>query len=126
MSTKTVGQSRSFKAAADLSAKQFHIVKVTAADTVGLASAATDKIIGTIVGKPAAAAGAAVEVDLRSGGGTSKVIAGDTITAGDLLTANSDGEAITTTTTGNVLLGQALYDAVAGDIVEYMPMTDRY
>ena len=126
MATQTVGNTRTFKSAADLSTKQFYIVKVTAADTVGLASAATDKAIGVIENKPAAATGANVTVALRSGGGTFKVILGDTASAGAYLTSNGDGKAIATTTSGNVILGQLLQDGVLNDIVEVMPMTDRY
>lgn len=126
MSTQTSGEKRTFKSGADLSAKQFYIVKVSATNTVALASAATDKLVGTIANKPAAATGASVEVAMRHGGGTQRVILGDTVSLNDYLTADSAGKAIATTTSGNVILGMALEAGVVGDVIEYMPTTDRY
>jgi hypothetical protein len=46
-----------FKAAADLSAKQYFLVKYSAADTVALCGAAADRAFGVLMNKPAATGG---------------------------------------------------------------------
>lgn len=76
------------------------------------ASAATDAIIG-----------ASTVVDTASGGtldvvmtGVAEVEAGGVVNAGDRVTADADGKAVSTTTGGDRLGGTALTDAAAGDI----------
>ncbi len=118
MATTVTGPTRTFKSTNDLSAKQYFIVKLTSGEVV-LAAAATDVLIGVLMNKPKA--GENAEVQLINSQGTCKVIAGGTISAGNMLTADSAGKAVATTTTGNYLLGMALKDAVAGDIVEFLP-----
>ena len=122
MASNVEGNNKGFKAGADLSAKQFFIVKLTAAGIVGLASAATDAIIGVLQNKPTS--GDNADVKLRNSAGTGKVIAGGNIAINDRLTANADGKAIATTTAGNQVFGRAIETAVAGDIFEYMPTTE--
>ena len=124
MATQTIGPNRVFGSATDLSLKQFYIVKVSAANTVALASAATDFLVGTIQNKPVSSG--SVEVAMRHGGGTAKVILGGTVSIGDNLTADSAGKAVATTSAGNEVLGRALYAGDAGDIIEYMPQTSKY
>ncbi len=121
-STRTIGPDRTYLAVADYSLKQFYIMKQSSATEVTIASAATDFIVGTVVNKPAPAAGANVEIAMRTGGGTARVILGGTVTTvGDKLTADSAGKAVVTTTGADQILGYALQTGSAGDIIEYAP-----
>lgn len=108
---------KSFTSTNDLSAAAnlFCLVKadVSNDESIVLAAAATDPIIGVLVNKPKA--GKAANVQWL---GSCKVIAGGTITRGDKVTSDSSGHAITTTSSGNTVVGYALASAVAGDIVE--------
>ena len=52
MATHSYLDTTSAKAAADLSAKQYYAVKWSAADTVALVAAATDRVAGILVNKP--------------------------------------------------------------------------
>lgn len=89
-------------------------MKLSADGTVALASAATDILVGTQLGEAKADEGVSVVAS-----GTSKAIAGGTITRGQWLTADSAGKLISTTTTGNYVIGMALEAADAADIFEY-------
>jgi len=99
----------SFTAAADQT--QFTIVKITADNTVGIASAAADKTVGVVQDK--ATTGTTTQVRVL---GVSKVIAGGSVTAGAYITADSAGKAVATTTAGNRAIGIALAGAASGDI----------
>lgn len=126
MATKTIGPNRTFPAAADYEDKQFFIVWVannlaTLADDADVPG---ENIMGAIQNKPKPAVGAEVEVSMPHGGGTSKVILGGTVSAGDQLTTDSAGEAIVTTTSDDYVFGLALEDGVDGDIIEYVPGFD--
>lgn len=124
MSQNTTGPRKTFVANADLSAKQYYIMKVLTGNKCDLAAAATDPLVGTLNNKPKSADSA--DVTLRSGGMTGLVVCGGTITVGDEITSDGSGKAITTTTGGDQVLGTALESAVSGDIVEYMPSMNRY
>ena len=106
------------KAAADLSAKQYYFVKVTADRTVNVCAAATDIPIGVLQNKPAAANRAAV---VRVVGST-KLSANEAITVGWLLGTSADGQAdrkIPGTDITEYTVGQALEGTgAAGDIFE--------
>ena len=52
MATHNYLDTASAKAAADLSGKQYYAVKLSAADTVALVAAATDRVAGILVNKP--------------------------------------------------------------------------
>ncbi len=55
------------------------------------------------------------------------VYAGGAITVGQLLTSNSSGQAIATTTHGNFVIGQALQNATgAGYLIEMLVMPQMY
>ena len=69
-------------------AKQYHFVKVTGANQVGLAGA-TDRVIGVLQNKPQQA-GAAATVGIR---GISNVVAGEAIDAGEEVGPNASGAA---------------------------------
>lgn len=122
MSTTVTGPSRTFKAGADLRTKQYFIVKLSSGDVV-LAAAATDNLLGILMNKPNSAENA--EVQLVNSQGTCKVVAGGSITAGNMITADSAGKAVATTSVGNYILGMALKDAASGDVVEFMPTGHR-
>lgn len=125
MSNFTEGNYKSFKANADLSAKQYYIVKLDT-DGVGivLASAASDFVLGTLNSKPTS--GMTGDVSLRSAAGTHKVVLGGTVSAvGGKLVADSAGKAVVSTNAGDHMIGYALQTGSAGDIIEYMPSADR-
>jgi len=102
-----------FKAAADLSAKQYFMVKYSAADTVALCSAAADRAIGVLMNKPAVA-GQAADVRIL---GIAPVVSdgsGTAIAVGDYVGPSSAGKAIKKSTADNSVAGMAL-DASSAD-----------
>lgn len=107
---------RSFTCGAtSLATKQFYIVKQHTDGTMILAAAATDKIVGVLQNKPAVGQAALVRFL-----GTTKVVAGGTISVGAWVTADSNGKAVATTTDKDVVLGKYLgtASAASGDIIE--------
>lgn len=120
--TQPGGRITKFEAAADLSAKQWYIVKAASATTVNLASAATDVLLGVLENAPVS--GDTAVVVGRHSNETCKVIAGGSITLGAKITSDGNGKAVVTTTTGNQVLGIALEAADANDIFEFMPVYD--
>jgi hypothetical protein len=105
----------------------YNVVKFTAAtnNSVDLSTTATDTIAGVIQNYTAGVGGECT-VALRNAQGTYKVKAGGTIAVGDLLTTDSASHAITTTTTGNIVFGQAFQSAVAGDVFEFRPHAETH
>lgn len=81
---------------------------------VAKATAATQKIIGLAM-NDAATAEDKVEVALPGGG--AKGLCGDTVSFGDLLTADSAGKLVATTTANDKVVAQALEDGVVGDLI---------
>ncbi|MFD4554419.1 hypothetical protein ACFWP5_08825 [Streptomyces sp. NPDC058469] len=125
MTTFVNGNHRSAPAGADLSAKQYYIVKQSSGNTV-LASAATDKITGVLMNSPVS--GELAQTWLRSAAGTLKVVLGGTVTEGAAVTSDGSGKGIATTTPGDQILGYKMGSGsnIAGDIVELMPSTAKY
>lgn len=80
------------KAAADLSAKQFYLVKLTAANTVNVCAAVTDVPIGVLQNTPTS--GQAAEI---TSVGVTKVSADAALSAGDIIGSSADGQAQTVT-----------------------------
>lgn len=117
MSTAIRDFEKSFTSTNDLSAKQYYIVAVDTSndESVVLAAAGTDPVVGVLQNKPKAAAAALVRFI-----GTSKVIAGGSITRGDKVTSDSNGKAVTTTSANDQVLGRALSSAATGDLVEVL------
>jgi len=108
-----VGQ---FTASADLSAKQYHFVKMSGNNTVTVCAAITDVPIGVLQNNPAS--GGAAEVCLF---GISKVVADGTLAAGNVIGTSADGQAdaiAAGTDTTVYTMGIALSAAAAGDTVE--------
>ena len=96
----------SFKAAADLTTKQFYLVKLTAADTIGLTAAVTDITMGVLQNKPNTAQAAQVRIF-----GISKAVSdgsGTAIAVGDKLATSTAGKVVKTTTVGRPVVGTAL------------------
>lgn len=91
-------------------AKQYHFVKVTGANQVGLAGA-TDRVIGVLQNKPQQA-GAAATVGIR---GISNVVAGEAIDAGEEVGPNVSGAAAVAAAGDGI--GIALQDAASGSLV---------
>lgn len=110
--------SGSLTAAADLSAKQYHIVKKnTTNNQVALCTAAGEMFFGVLQNKPAS--GESAEVMLV---GVTKVTADETLTAGDLWGTSADGQAqkIEASATGADIRayfgGQVIEGAAAGEL----------
>jgi hypothetical protein len=80
---------------------------------VVVATAATDKILGVSnqVGFPANDTGDYITE------GEAEVTCGGVVAIGDYLTSNATGQAIATTTAGNVVRAIALQAGVAGDVI---------
>ena len=107
-----------FIAAGDLSTKQFYFVKLSAAHTVTVCAAATDKPIGVLQNKPNAA-GQEAEVCVF---GWTKVSSDGSVSAGHLIGTSGDGQGDSKTPgtdTTEYICGQALTaGTTAGDIFE--------
>lgn len=116
MTTSIRDFERSFvTGATTLAAKQYYAVKQHTDGTLILAAAGTDKIVGILQNKPAVGAAAVVRF-----GGTSKAIAGGTISVGAWVTSDSNGKLVATTTDKDVVVGKYLgtASAASGDIIE--------
>lgn len=100
----------SLTAAADLSGSQFCFVKVTGVSAVNTTTAATDFACGVLQNKPTSGQSAQVGM-----GGISKVKVGGAVTAGDRLTSDATGRAITTVTAGNRYTAIALETATTAN-----------
>lgn len=101
---------------ADAAISKGMAVKFGTDDThVAKGSVATGLLIGLAQSAPTAAEDL-VEVALSGGGG--KGYAGGTITRGDLVTSDSSGYLVTTTTPGNRVIGVAMQSAVVNDIFD--------
>lgn len=104
---------RTYEAAADLSAKQYHFVESDTSDQVNACDAAGEQADGVLQNDPDAS-GKAATVAV---GGRSKVEAGEAISVGDDISTAADGQA-RTAVTGDVILGTARSAASnAGEII---------
>ena len=79
---------QSYKAASDFSDNQYRLVEISADDTVDLADSSTADIIGVNQGTPDSGEAAAVAIS-----GVTKVVAGESLSAGNLVTSGSDAKA---------------------------------
>ena len=77
-----------FTASADLSAKQYHFVKMSGNNTVTVCAAITDIPIGVLQNTPSS--GQAASVCLF---GITKVVADGTLAAGNVIGTSADGQA---------------------------------
>jgi len=103
------------------------IVKLNGSLQVVPATAATDQLIGVLRNTPTQTGSAAVanypqnaDVHIRNAAGQFKVQAGGSFSAGAYLTANSSGQAVATTTSGDQIIGIAEQASTgAGQIITY-------
>ena len=101
----------SLSAASDLSAKQYHFVKLASATTVDIVSASTDTPIGVLMNKPAAGESAEICVF-----GIAKVKAHGSVTFGQVLGTSSAGKAEANPGATQKVVGQAIQGASANEI----------
>jgi len=101
-------------AAADLSSFQYHIMRLSAANTVNVASQDTNSgMVGVLLNKPESGEAASIQY-----AGMGKVYAGAAITAGAILTNNGSGRAVAAGS-GDMACARALEAAgAAGDIID--------
>ena len=107
MANENVGLDITLAASADLSSYQYYFVELSANDTVSVCNALTDRPIGILQNKPAAAGRPAVVRVV----GYSKVSSDAALTAGDLLGTSADGQGATKVAGTNVthyLCGQVI------------------
>ena len=95
-------------AAADLSAKQYYLLKVAGDGTVNLQTSAGGSVLGILQNDPESGQVADVGVV-----GVSKVLAGGTLAADDPIQAHTDGTAIKALT-GDVSCGTVLIGCASG------------
>lgn len=109
--------------AADLSAYQYHFVKMSADNTITPVTAVTDVIIGVLQNKPTAS-GQVARVRVY---GVTRVMAGNTLTAGDLIGSHTDGHALPKTVNKNRYAGICVEGAAAstntGTVMLFGPST---
>lgn len=101
------------KAGADLSAKQFYFVKLSAPSTVIVCSAATDVACGILQNKPASGAEAKVMAI-----GISKISSNAALSVGNLIGTSADGQGDAKTPgtdTTEYVLGQVIEPSGAAD-----------
>lgn len=103
------------KANADLSAKQFFLVKQTAADVVDLVAAVTDLCFGVLTNNPKINQAAEVQK-----AGIAKAVSdgsGTSIAAGDKLSADTSGRVVKNTTNDRLCVGVALDPSTAAGTI---------
>ena len=117
MASQSSNMMASFVAGADLSAKQYYMIKLSADDTVVICAAATDVPVGILQNEPAS--GEVAEVLI---GGKGKCVASAAIAAGALIGTDASGKAdakVPGTDTTNYIVGQVTKASAAdGDVLE--------
>lgn len=104
----------SLDAAADLSASQFLIARVSGEFQANLATAAHAAALGPIQNKPES--GQATEIRVV---GISKVLCGGTIAVGANVTSNASGQGVTAAS-GERYIGKALEPGVNGRVISIL------
>jgi len=107
-----------YQAAGDLSAKQFCLVKLSAADTVDTAGAG-ELCIGVLQNNPNAAG---LVATVSRDGDVTRVVAGAAFSAGVKLASDANGKAVLATT-GDEVIGISNQAATALDEVVEMTQT---
>lgn len=114
MSQSVNSNEKTLTAGEDLSSKQYYIVQLDSSGDLEVGEGATDLIVGVLQNTPESGQAACYRF-----AGTTKVIASAAVAIGALVTSAADGEAVTTTTDKDVVIGRALEAASAqGDIFE--------
>jgi hypothetical protein len=106
-----------------VTAPVFQAVKLNSSGQIVPATAATDKSIGILYDLPQV--GQNGNVRLRASG-TSNIQCGGTVNAGDKVTIDSTGRAITTTTAGDELQGLAIESGVINQVIEIIPINGKF
>lgn len=97
------------QAAADLRNNQYNVVRISGVQLCNVASdAAKSSVIGVLANKPNTNQFAEIAVF-----GKYKVVAGAAITAGDNISYNGSGRAITVVSGNNMVIGKALETSTA-------------
>lgn len=104
-------------AAADLSAKQFFVVKISNTGKVALQTTANAAGGGVLLNTPAA--GEAAEIAVVGSGASVPVTAGGSITAGDKVSVDGDGKVQTRSST-NAWIGTALQSGASGEVIQVL------
>jgi len=101
------------KAAADLSAKRYHIMRASAEGYCNMASHSTNStMIGVLINDPQANGHATIAYE-----GKSKVVAGAAVSANAFITTNGSGRAVAVAS-GGMACGRALQAASAdGEVI---------
>ena len=115
MSQSTSVLDTTYNAAADLSSKQYYIMKISAALNVNVATSRTDISLGILQNEPTANEAAVVRVL-----GTSKAKCNGTITINAQVTATADGRIYAADTDKDVIIGIALEAGVENDVIEIL------
>lgn len=123
---QNVTETITLEAAVDLSSKQYHLLRLSAAWTCNQASNTNAPIAGVLQNAPQS--GEAATVGLL---GISRIVCGSSVAAGDMLTTSTSGRAVTCSPASGAglwVIGQALEAASAdGDIISaYIRPTFRY
>lgn len=90
---------------------------------VAVASAVSDKLIG-LAQNDVTTAEDLIEVAVPGGG--AKGLAGGNISFGDFLTVNGNGKLVASSTANDHIIGQAMEDAVDGDIFSVNVIAGNY
>jgi hypothetical protein len=118
--TNSMNMISGFKAAVDLSTKQFHYVKVSAAGVVNIAGGAAGEIgIGVLMNKPAAGINAEIA---GVGNGSVPVKLEGTASVMTRLMSNANGKGIPSTAAADIISWIALEAGVTGDIIAAVPV----
>ena len=116
--TSRMVDAESFKAENDLSAKQYYLVEVSAANQVDVCDGATDIAIGVLLNEPTA--NHAAQVGLL---GRFPVVSDGTtpIAAGDNVGTDASGKAVKKTTNNDWVIGRAMAASSAdGTIIDVL------
>lgn len=105
-----------YKAEGDISASQFCALKVGTVANGLVVAGAGDQPVGILYNKPSAS-GQPVELCID---GIAKVAYGGTVADGDWVKADASGKAVTTTTTGDKVIGKARKAGASGDTGEVL------
>jgi hypothetical protein len=104
---QTIG---SLNASADLSAKQYTLVKVSGVNTIASNVLATTLSIGILLNEPPSGSPGTVAI-----AGVTKAKCGAAVTAGDQLMSDTSGRVITATGSGAYVIGVALETSANAD-----------
>ena len=110
-------------AGVDLSAKRYHVVMLAStAKQVKVSTGPTVANIGVLQNDPKLNEAASV-----CGAGLTRAEAGGEIAAGDMITANTTGQCVATTTANDKVIGKAITAAAtAGDLFEVFLAPSNY